>query len=299
MMPAEILNQYQGDLKLNHSMSQYTSLRVGGPADRFYVPVDLHDLSLFLESLEKNEPLYWLGLGSNLLVRDGGIRGTVIATKGALANIRLTDSGTVYVEAGVTCAKAARFCAQHDLLGAEFFAGIPGTVGGALAMNAGAFGGETWQIVSHVNTMNRCGEINTRSVTDFDIGYRDVKGAVDEWFVSAELTLLKADADTPRQSMKSLLAERNQKQPIGLPSCGSVFRNPDNAYSAVLIEQSGLKGFCIGQACVSEKHANFIINTGGASAADIEKLIQHIVAVVSEKQQIHLVPEVHIIGEAS
>ena len=297
-MPAETLNQYQGDLKLNHLMSQYTSLRVGGPADHFYVPVDLHDLSLFLASLEKNEPLYWLGLGSNLLVRDGGIRGTVIATQGALADIHLTDQGTIYVEAGVTCAKAARFCAQHDLAGAEFFAGIPGTVGGALAMNAGAFGGETWQIVSCVNTINRCGEINTRNVTDFDIGYRYVKGAVDEWFVSAELKLLTADADQPQQSMKSLLAERNKKQPIGLPSCGSVFRNPDKGHAAALIEKSGLKGFCIGQACVSEKHANFIINTGGAIAADIENLIQHIAAVVSEKQKIHLVPEVHVIGEA-
>ncbi len=299
MLALEMNIQITGELLLNESLARYTTWRVGGPAERLYKPAGLQDLSVFLQQLPSDEPLFWLGLGSNLLVRDGGIRGTVIATQGALTDMTMTAHGKVRIEAGVTCAKAARFCSAQSLAGAEFLAGIPGTMGGAVAMNAGAFGGETWDLVDKVETIDRHGHIHERKPTEFSVGYRSVKAERDEWFVAVHLQLQPVSVeqqDSIRKNIKALLAQRNEKQPIGQPSCGSVFRNPAGGYAAQMIEKAGLKGLCEGGACVSEKHANFIINTGTASARDIETLINKVADAVYQAQGVRLQREVRIVG---
>lgn len=297
-MMAAMRQTWRGSLKFNEPMARHTSWRVGGPAERYYEPADLDDLAAFLAQLSEYEPLTWVGLGSNLLVRDGGVRGTVIMTSGLLKQIELLDEGLVRAEAGVACAKVARFCARHHLTGAEFLAGIPGTMGGALAMNAGAFGGETWRHVAAVETLDGRGGRHLRQPEAFEVSYRRVIGVSGEWFVAAHLRLHRGDTDTASGRIKELLERRGATQPIGLPSCGSVFRNPQGDHAARLIEACGLKGVCIGGACVSEKHANFIINTGSATAADIEALIDKVAAEVESRHGVRLVREVHIIGEA-
>ncbi|MDD2800276.1 MAG: UDP-N-acetylmuramate dehydrogenase, partial [Methylococcales bacterium] len=252
----------RGSLLLNEPLAKYTSWRVGGPAERMYIPADRQDLCDFIKALPTAEPVFWMGLGSNLLVRDGGIRGTVVNTKGRLKEMRLIGTGLVYVEVGVPCAHVARFCGEHGLSGAEFLAGIPGTMGGALKMNAGAFGGETWGIVKNVETIDVDGQVKQREPEQFTVGYRSVKGVDGEWFLAATLSLEAGDVVASQQKIKNLLEHRAKTQPTNQPSCGSVFRNPPDDFAARLIEQSGLKGYAIGGACVSEKHANFIVNTG-------------------------------------
>ena len=290
---------FRGELKMNEPLSAYTSWRVGGPADRLYKPADIEDLCDFLGQLPGEEPLTWIGLGSNLLVRDGGIRGTVIALQGQLNGLRRLEGNRVRIESGVSGAKAARFCAREGLVGLEFLAGIPGTIGGALAMNAGAFGSETWERIAAVETIDHQGKLHHRQPNEFEIGYRAVKGPEAEWFVAVEFELETGDAEAALLRIRGLLEKRNATQPIGSASCGSVFRNPEGDFSGRLIEQAGLKGHCIGQACVSDKHANFIINQGGATAADIEVLIYYVQETVEKKSGVTLVPEVRIIGEAA
>ncbi len=286
-----------GKLLHDESLARYTSWRTGGAADRLYVPASLDDLQQFLSGLPAGEPLYFIGLGSNLLVRDGGVRGTVILMHGALTALHL-DHGLVYAEAGVTSAKLARFAARQHLHGAEFMAGIPGTVGGALAMNAGCHGGETWEIVERVLTIDRAGELHERNHQAFSTAYRHVDMPVaDEWFVAAWFRLADGDATEAEAKIKQLLARRLATQPLNLPNAGSVFRNPPGDHAARLIEASGLKGYRIGGAEVSEKHANFIVNQGEAMAKDIEQLILHVQAVVKQQQGVALHPEVRVIGE--
>lgn len=294
---ARLSTSLRGELRRHEPLSEHTSWRVGGAADRFYLPADLDDLLCFLRSLPADEPLFWLGLGSNLLVRDGGIRGTVVCTKNRLKAMNLSDSQRVYAEAGVPCALVARFCAENGLSGAEFLAGIPGTFGGALAMNAGAFGGETWPLVDRLLTVDRFGGIHRRTVEDYAIGYRSVLGPQNEWFLAAELQLSDGDASQSREQIKTLLARRAATQPVNQPSCGSVFRNPPHDHAARLIESCGLKGYRIGGACVSEKHANFIVNLGDATAHDIESLIESVRSEVQKQQGVNLIPEVRIAGE--
>ncbi len=285
----------RGELRYDEPMATHTSWRAGGKADFYYVPSDIDDLSLVLESISDDQELLWMGLGSNTLVRDGGFRGSVIATQGVMSQLERRENNCVYVGVGVPSAKLAKFCARENLSGAEFFAGIPGLVGGALAMNAGAFGGETWRHVLSVETINRQGEIHQRSAEDYRIAYRSVEGPKDEWFVSA---LLKFDEGKNESiNIKQLLAKRAATQPIGTANCGSVFRNPDDDHAARLIEQCQLKGKRIGGAVVSEKHANFIINDQQASAADIEALIEFVQKNVAKQTGIHLQTEVHIVGE--
>jgi UDP-N-acetylmuramate dehydrogenase len=296
MMAAERHGTLRGTLRHDEPLSRHTSWRVGGPARRYYEPADLDDLAAFMRQLSEEEPLLWLGLGSNLLVRDGGFDGTVIATAGAMMELSRTDANTVYAGAGVACNKVARFSAGLGLVGGEFLAGIPGTVGGALAMNAGAFGSETWALVRRAETIDRRGLRHWRMPTEFEVGYRYVRGPAEEWFVGTELRLERGDGAAGLQRVKELLERRNRTQPIGLPSCGSVFRNPPGDHAARLIEACGLKGECRGGARISTKHANFIINEGNASATDIEALIEHIVETVARRQGVRLVPEVHIVG---
>ena len=287
----------KGRLLRHEKLAKYTSWRVGGPADRLYIPFDRQDLCEFITTLPDCEPVFWMGLGSNLLVRDGGIRGTVINTKGRLKEMRLAADGSVYVEAGVPCAHVARFCGEQGLIGAEFLAGIPGTMGGALKMNAGAFGGETWRIVKQVEMIDASGKVTVRQPQDFNVSYRSVKGFKDEWFLAANLTLQPGDVVTSQQKIKDLLEKRAKTQPTNQPSCGSVFKNPEGDFAARLIEQTGLKGYAIGGACVSEKHANFIVNTGNATAADIEDLIHYVQNKVKEHQGVELQTEVCMVGE--
>jgi len=297
MMALKTPSGTRGRLLRGEPMSRYTSWRVGGPADTLYIPADLADLAAFLQRLPADEPLYWVGLGSNLLVRDGGVRGTVVLTHGALNGLARLDDVRVRAEAGVPGAKVARFCTGHGLAGAEFLAGIPGTVGGALAMNAGAFGGETWNIVHAVETLDRQGELRVRLASDYDVGYRRVHGPADEWFVAAHFRLLHDEQRQGKGLIKSLLAKRGATQPTQLPNAGSVFKNPPNDHAARLIEAAGLKGACEGEACVSTLHANFIVNRGRATAADIARLIARVRATVAERFGVQLDTEVRVIGE--
>lgn len=287
----------KGRLLLNEPLAKYTSWRVGGPADRMYIPYDKQDLIEYIKTLPPGEPMFWLGLGSNVLVRDGGIRGTVINTKGRLKKLKRVEECVISAEAGVPCALVARFGGEQGLVGAEFLAGIPGTMGGALKMNAGAFGGETWEIVESVEMIDSVGNVKVRKKEDFEIGYRMVKGHEDEWFLSANLQMALGDASASQQKIKELLEKRNKTQPTNQPSCGSVFKNPEGEYAARLIESADLKGYAIGGACVSPKHANFIVNTGNATAAEIEALINWVQRKVQERHGIDLQTEVCMVGE--
>ncbi len=287
----------RGRMLLDEPMSKHTSWRVGGSAQRLYLPADAADLVALLRRLPAAEPVFWIGLGSNLLVRDGGLRGTVICAAGVLDGWELRLPDHLHVQTGLSCAKAARIAARAGLGGAEFLAGIPGTMGGALAMNAGAFGGETWMLVARVQTVDRHGQIREHGPEAFRAAYREVHGAGGGWFLAADLRLA---SDPDRQAsarIKALLAQRNATQPTRQRSCGSVFRNPPGDHAARLIENCGLKGRRIGAACVSEKHANFIINLGQARAADIEALIALVQAQVLATHGIRLITEVRIVGE--
>jgi len=285
----------RGELLLNEPLARHTSWRVGGPADCIYIPAGLEDLAAFLHTLEDEVPVYFIGLGSNLLVRDGGVRGVVILTHNALADMGMVQE-YVYAEAGVTCSKLAKFSARQHRHGAEFMAGIPGTIGGALAMNAGCYGAETWDVVVKVMTVDRYGVIHTRDKSEFISRYRHVEMPAEEWFIAAWFALAKGNASEAEKKIKALLAKRLTTQPLNLPNAGSTFRNPDGDYAARLIEASGLKGYIIGGAQVSEKHANFIVNIGGANALDIELLIKHMRDTVLEKQGVALQQEVKVIG---
>lgn len=298
----------RGEMRLAEPMSKHTTWRAGGYADRYYQPADLDDWADFLRA-SPHEVIHVIGLGSNLLVRDGGLRGTVVALHARLNDLRLIEQnqsgGLIYASAGVACAKVARFAAKHHLAGAEFLAGIPGTVGGALAMNAGCYGSETWEIVAQVQIIKRNGEIVMRQHGEYAIGYRSVKrhsepaGTMEaEWFTGAYFRLAQGDQMQSRQRIKELLAQRVAGQPLNLPNAGSVFRNPPGDYAARLIEACGLKGCHIGGAMVSPKHANFIVNTGAASAADIEALIMMVQSRVKKAMGIALIQEVRIIGDA-
>lgn len=278
-------------------MSRHTSWRVGGPAEVFFKPSGVEDLSAFLRDLHQDVPVFWFGLGSNLLVRDGGIPGVVIAAAGVFSTMEKVADYRVRAGSSVPCTQLARQCIRWNLGPSEFFAGIPGAVGGALAMNAGAHGGETWERVHAVTTIDRRGEVRRRTPSDFKIAYRSVTGPRNEWFVDAEFEF-DPTARPSMDTLKEMLARRKDTQPLGLPSCGSVFRNPTGDHAARLIESAGLKGYRVGGAEVSTKHANFIINRERASASDIEALINHVQKAVLEKSGVELQHEVRIVGEA-
>ena len=276
-------------LKINEPMSKHCSLRSGGETSEFFQPLDILELSKFLQNNSK--PILMVGLGSNLLVRDKGFDGVTIHTKN-LKELNISDN---FIEsgAGTSLAKLSRFALANFKYGAEFLSAIPGSVGGALAMNAGAFGSEIWQYVVSVKTMSHSGEMKDRKPSEFEIAYRStIHKNSNEFFVSAVFNFnLKEQND----DVGELLKKRNSTQPIGLPSCGSVFKNPKNHFAAKLIESSGLKGYCIGGACVSEKHANYIINQDNATAQDIENLIAHIQDVIKQQFDIELETEIIII----
>jgi len=288
--------EFEGRLRLNEPMHRHTSWHAGGPADVFFTPRDVMDLSVFLARLPAGTAVLWVGLGSNLLVRDGGVRGVVVSTHGGLHGLSRVNEAQVQADAGVPCARIARQCVKWGLGPAEFFAGIPGTLGGALAMNAGAFGDETWNHVVEVQVMDPRGRVRTRARAEYQTGYRQARGPEGESFVAARLQFdLKPDADL--DVIRDLLVKRKLTQPIGEWSCGSVFTNPAGDHAARLIESAGLKGFRIGDASVSTKHANFIINHGTARAVDLEAVILHVQQAVLARFGVRLAPEVRIVGE--
>lgn len=289
--------EFASRVRFGELLSRHTSWHVGGPADIFFMPRDRQDLVAFLKVLPPAVPLLWLGLGSNLLVRDGGVRGVVVSTRDALAALERRGERTVHAEAGVPCARLARQCARWDLGPAEFFTGIPGTVGGALAMNAGAFDGETWRQVRSVETVDRHGVVRVRNASEYAVRYRHVDApANDEWFLAADFVF---EAGSSEEATRALLERRKQTQPIGEWSCGSVFTNPPGDHAARLIESAGLKGLRIGGAVVSTKHANFILNEGKATARDIETLIGQVQQEVERQHGRRLTPECRIVGEAA
>ncbi len=289
-------NRESSHLSYDEPMSRHTSWRIGGTADVFFRPASVAELTDFLAGLEEGQNILWIGLGSNLLVRDGGVRGVVICTLDLASRIKRLNNGRVYVGSGVPCAALARQCTRWQLGPAAFFAGIPGTVGGALAMNAGAFGGETWDSVESVDTLDRSGQLRTRARSDFLVGYRSVAGVSGEWFLGATLAL-SSDPAADMSQLAEMRRRRDRTQPLGVRSCGSVFRNPPGDFAARLIEASGLKGRCVGDAMVSDKHANFIINRGRATARDVERLIGEIRHRVEADTGVVLELEVRVVGE--
>ena len=295
-MSLSVAPEFAARVRYEEPLSRHTSWHIGGPAEVFFNPADTTELASFLRSVPAGVPIQWIGLGSNLLVRDGGIRGVVISTHGTLDTLERLGDTTVRAQAGVACARIARQCIKWGLGPAEFFAGIPGTLGGALAMNAGAFGGETWSHVSSVETIDRSGATHVRERHEYRVSYRQVAAPVpEEWFISATLSFEQRPG-AHEGEVRALLERRKASQPIGEWSCGSVFTNPPGDHAARLIEASGLKGFRIGDASVSAKHSNFIINHGAARAADVESLIGHVQATVARLHGITLNPEVRIVG---
>ena len=295
-MTVAIAPEFAPRARRDEPLSRHTSWHVGGPAEVFFNPKDRADLAAFLRSVPAQVPVSWIGLGSNLLVRDGGIPGIVISTHGTLDRLERLSETTVRAEAGVACARIARQCVKWGLGPAEFFAGIPGTLGGALAMNAGAFGGETWAHVLNVETIDRSGHTRVRGRGEYQVSYRQVEApAPQEWFLSATLGF-ESRPQAHAAELTQLLERRKASQPIGEWSCGSVFTNPKGDHAARLIEAAGLKGYRIGDASVSVKHANFIINHGAARAQDLESLIEHVRDTVARVHGIRLSPEVRIVG---
>jgi len=288
---------FEARVKRHEPMSRHTSWHVGGPADVYFSPRDRTDLLAFLGTLPPATPLFWLGLGSNLLVRDGGIRGVVIDTQSGLTRLERVNDTTISCEAGVPCARLARQCIKWGMGPAEFLAGIPGTLGGALAMNAGAFGGEIWPRVRSVDVCDARGVDRRRDAREYTYGYRHiVPPATDEYFLAATLQF-QSRPGIDDQAMRELLAKRKETQPIGEWSCGSTFTNPPGDYAARLIEAAGLKGFRIGDIMVSPKHANFLVNVEAATATDVEQLVAHIQAQVQQKFGVLLTTEFRTAGE--
>jgi UDP-N-acetylmuramate dehydrogenase len=295
----------KGKLLFDVSLKELTTWKIGGKADQFYWPHDLFDLQNFIKTIPKDTPISWLGLGSNSLVSDQGVRGLVILTQGALKEISEEiwesegkSSSLIRVESGAASAQAARFSVRLNKTGIEFLAGVPGSIGGALVMNAGACGGETWKYIHHVETLDREGNLHVRFPHEFEISYRSVKGLPkDECFVAAYFDLPSGVSEEAQQKIREYLDHRSKTQPANLPSCGCVFKNPEGNYASKIIDELGLKGLEVGGLKISEKHANFMINTGTATAKDVQNLIALVQSKVQDQYGFTLHPEVKLIGD--
>lgn len=290
------LQKLRGRLFQHELIAHYSAWRVGGPADLIYIPADIDDLSSFLETLPFNEPLFWMGSGSHVLIRDKGIDGAVIITRGGLDRITMLQSHIVRAEAGVKCMELARYTAQMGLTGLEFMICIPGTVGGSLAKNTGCYGGETWKKIHCVETINRAGQIQLRSPSEFTVMNRHVKGHREEWFVAGHFLLSFGDKNRSLADIRSLLEKHHVFHPREAENCGALFHHPSNECATRLIESCDLKKMSKGGAYISPKNANFIINDGTATVSDIETLMMHVSQVVEEKQHVRLIPDIQFIG---
>ena len=255
----------------NELLSKHTSWKVGGPADIFFTPQNRDDLSNFLKSNQGN-PITWLGNGTNVLVRDNGIRGAVISTKKSIDKINMETDNSCRVEAGASCMDLALFAEKNQLGPAAFFSGIPGSIGGALTMNAGSFGHETWDFVESAEVIDQAGVIDHLDPKEFKFSYRSVEFPFPLWFVSCLMKFPESETTT-KSELRAMRDQRIKTQPLSEDTCGSVFKNPKPDHSGNLIERAGLKGYKIGGCSISTKHANFIVNEGGATSADIEELI--------------------------
>ncbi len=291
----KISKKIKGNLRKNISLKKYNTWKVGGKAEYFFEPEDLEDLKIFL-NLTSGEKVTFLGNGSNVLIRDNGIEGYVVCLKKSFNNHHINSENKFIFEAGLSCMKIAQISAKQNFTGLEFLCGIPGTLGGALKMNAGCYGGNIWDNVSDITLINKEGDLIKRKKNDFKISYRNVDIDENNFFVSASFNLQKNQMNNSLNIIKDFLKDRRSNQPTGLPSCGSVFKNPKNHHAAKILDSLGLKGFRVGGAYVSEKHANFIITEKSAKSKDIEKLINYIQKKVYEDKKISLETEVKFIG---
>ena len=284
------------ELRLEETMAKHTSFRIGGPAEVMAFPKSPEELSEILKvsKILDCKPAI-LGAGTNVLAPDAGLRGLVICLKDGMDGMERIDDCHIRVAAGVTMARAAMFAANLSLSGLEFAHGIPGTVGGGVYMNAGAYGGEICQVCTKVTVMDMQGEIHIYSCEEMAFSYRHSRLEEEGGIVlSAEFCLMPKPECEIRDLMRDLMTRRRNSQPLDLPSAGSAFKRPVGGYAAALIDQAGLKGYCVGGAAVSEKHAGFVVNLGGATAENVKELLNNVSDDVYEKTGIRLEPEVRI-----
>lgn len=296
----EVLKEkIRGEVRVDEPMQKHTSFKIGGPADIFVLPEGITDIQQVVQfAYLKKLPLFILGRGSNLLVKDQGIKGIVLKTSPGLNQLEFSGE-RVRVGAGVSLPYLAKAACEKSLSGLEFIAGIPGTVGGAVAMNAGAAGHSLDELVSKVKVMDLSGEIKELSPAELGFGYRKSCLQQQDWIVlETELQLRKSNQEEIRQTMDELLKKRKKNQPLSFPNAGSIFKNPDSSLGPAgrLIDLAGAKGMRVGDAQVSELHANFIVNLGSAKASQVLKLIEEIQKMVKNKFGVHLELEVKIVG---
>lgn len=286
-------------IKVNEEMRNHTTFRVGGEADFLVIPYELNDVIAIHKFTKKNNiPLTVIGNGSNLLVKDGGIRGIVLKISNVLNDIKITDTD-IEVGAGLRLTKLSKIAMESSLSGLEWANGIPGTVGGAVMMNAGAYGGDMSQVIVETMYLDEDGTIKILTNKEQKFGYRcsvftsEINGII----ISVKVHLGKANIEKITEKMTDYIEKRKEKQPLEFPSAGSTFKRPQDNFAGKLIEEAGLKGYTVGGACVSDKHAGFVINKGNATARDIISLIENVKAKVKEVSGVDLEEEVKIIGE--
>lgn len=286
------------EVKRNESLKKLTTFKTGGIANVVVTPKTVYALSEILMMCRKlNVKFFLLGNGSNTIASDDGFDGVIIRTVGGLCEMYLTDDHTIYAGAGVTLSKLSSFAYDNALTGAEFLYGIPGSVGGAAFMNAGAYGGEMKDVVEYCTHLNSDFQVGQLSSRQLEYGYRKSVYMKNGFIITGVLMKLKkGDKHEIRSKMDDLMEKRRDKQPLEYPSAGSIFKRPENNFAGALIEKCGLKGFHIGGACVSEKHAGFIINTGNATTFDILALVNHIQKTVFEKTNVKLETEIKVLG---
>jgi UDP-N-acetylmuramate dehydrogenase len=290
----ELKNIFRGHVALNEPLNKYTSFRIGGPADYYLEPLDKDDTVRLILYLHQHQiPFTVIGNGSNLLVSDDGIRGAVINFESGLNNVFL-EGDVIVAEAGVRLARFVEFCIQHERKGVEMLAGIPGTIGGAVMMNAGAYGGEISDYLEEVEVL-REGQVIKVKKSESGFSYRR-SGFQRDVILSASFQMPTGDKAEMIRIRRELLVKRNQTQPLNMPNSGSVFKNPQSARAAKLIDEAGLKGTRRGKAMISDRHGNFIVNTGGASANDVLELMRLAKATVKNRFNIMLEPEVKLLG---
>ena len=291
---SDIKRFFRGTILLDEPLSKYTWMKVGGAADYYVEPMDKNDLIEIAKYFRQNNfPFLILGRGSNVLVSDDGIRGAVINLETALAGLKM-ENGRVVAEAGVWLQRFVDYCIQHELVGVEMLAGIPGTIGGAVVMNAGAHGGEISEHLVDVEVFRGCDTVRVpKKDADFSYRHSAFEGDI---VLSATFEMQKGNKEELSKRRRELILKRNETQPLELPNSGSMFKNPPNTYAAKLIEQAGLKGKKIGNAQISEKHSNFIVNLGGARAGEIVQLLELAKRTVYQNSGIELELEVRLFG---
>ncbi|MAI02804.1 MAG: UDP-N-acetylenolpyruvoylglucosamine reductase [Rickettsiales bacterium] len=285
-----------GYISYKKNMATLTWLKAGGIADIFFIPADILDLKSFLTKLNFNIPIFILGAGSNTLFRDNGFKGIVIKLGKNFDYYNIIDDKNICVGAATNCIKLSRVLAKEGISGLEFFSGIPGTVGGAIKMNAGAYGNDTSQYISKIKVINRRGEVKVIEAKDYEMNYRETNFPNDYIFLEAYFNYHKRSPDINLNNIKNLNNIRKKTQPIKEKTSGSTFRNTENNKAWKLIQESGCKRYSVGQAAISDLHSNFIVNKGGASSNEIEELGEKVIKKVYDKFGIKLIWEIKIIG---